>query len=230
MKKFSIKIDKNQKIVGVFYEGNKTLMIICNGYGGTKDFPSIKSLAEELYEKGFSTIRFNFSETGESGLKGISIKQQVDNINSLVDRFKSYKKIILIGGSLGAISSSIASILNPKISGLITINGFFDLPMLGKKFKKMYYQYRFLSVFHPKIRKDYMYLKEKFLPEKIKIPVLVICSKSDDEVLPIQSEIFYSKLKTKKKFVDLLTLRHDLMNPSDTKKVATTIAKHFTRQ
>jgi len=48
----------------------------------------------KLYEKGFSTIRFNFSETGESGLKGISIKQQVDNINSLVDRFKSYKKIL----------------------------------------------------------------------------------------------------------------------------------------
>jgi len=229
VKKFEILINKGQKIVGMFYEGNKTLMIICNGYDATKDFPSVKSLAEDLHKKKFSVVRFDFTGTGEStGPSSILIQQQVENINVIVNHFKKYKKIVLVGGSLGAIPSSITAILNPKISALVTLNGFFGKPTLAKKERRVYYQYRLLTILHPKFRRDYKYFKENLVPKKINIPTLIIYSKTDEVVDPSQSQDFFSRLNKKiRKLVILPLKKHNLTGIGDTKEIATAIAKQF---
>lgn len=157
------------------------LIIICNGYDCTKEFASIRLLAEGLSDKGYDVFRFDFSGTGESqGPKNIFIKQQVDDLNSVVNFFKNYQTITLLGGSLGALSATLVSITNPQVTNLITVNGFFGGHELGQEVRKTYLLYRLASFLKSDYRKDYQFFKNNLLPEKIKIPVWVMYSKTDE--------------------------------------------------
>jgi len=148
----------------------------------------------------------------------------VEDLDSVVNYFKSFKDIVLLGGSLGAIPATIVSILNKRVISLITVNGFFGMSKLGKEIIKTYYLYRFLALINKKHRQDYRFFKINFLPEKIKIPILVIYTKNDDVVNPIQSEIFFSKLQAKRKKISSLTLKkHNLTGEKDINKVIKSI-------
>ena len=225
-KKIYIINNEGYKISGILHLAeNKNLIIICNGYDSTKEFSSIKLLAEELSKKGYNVFRFDFSGTGESeGPKNVFINQQVEDLNSIVNYFKHFNKINILGGSLGALSASIVSIINSKISGLITVNGFFGTSKLGKEVRKTYFLYRLLTFINRNHRLDYRFFKNNFLPEKIKIPVLVIYSEDDNVINPIQSLDFFSKLKTKNKKPLSLTLKkHDLTGKGDVNKVVESV-------
>ena len=204
----------------------KKLIIICNGYNSTKEFSSIKLLAEGLNKKGYDVFRFDFSGTGESGgPKKIFIKQQVDDLDSVVNYFKNYKDIIIFGGSLGALSAAIVSVKNPRVSYLITVNGFFGSYEVGKKVRKIYFLYRLASLLKREFKNDYKFFKDSLIPEKIKAPVLVIYTKNDDVVSPIQSERFYSKLTSSKnkKLLPLQLIKHNLTGKDDVNKVVSSI-------
>jgi len=118
------------KLVGVLHKkSNTTLIIICHGLGGSKDFPSIKMLADALWTKGFSVFRFDFSGVGESDRLIIpTLDRQVKDIGAVLNYFRAFKKIILIGGSLGALSATLATLKYSHVSSLVTINGFFGSP------------------------------------------------------------------------------------------------------
>ena len=225
-KKIFIINKQGYKIYGILHLAkNKNLIIICNGYDSTKDFLSIRLLAEGLNKKGFNVFRFDFTGTGESeGPKNVFLKQQVDDLDSVINYFKTSKKIILLGGSLGALSASIVSIMNSNISGLVTVNGFFGTSKLGKQVRKTYFLYRFFTFIKRDHRLDYRFFKNNFLPEKIKIPVLVIYTKNDNIVAPEQSIEFFSKLKTQnKKLHDLFLIKHDLIGKGDVNKVVESV-------
>ena len=228
MKTKKIFIDNKQsyKISGILHLAqNKNLIIICNGYDSTKEFSSIRLLAENLNKKGYNVFRFDFSGTGESeGPKNVFLKQQVDDLDSVINYFKTSKKIILLGGSLGTLSASIVSINSPSVVALVTVNGFFGGSELGREVRKTYFWYRLLTYIYPAYKLDYKFFKNNFLPEKIKIPVLVIYSQYDDVVNPIQSKDFYSKLNTKnKKLLPLILEKHDLTGKGDVNKVVESV-------
>src|SRR3989344_5403349 len=105
VKKIVIKNKQRNKLVGLLNIGtNEDIIIICNGYDTTKEFAPIKLLAKGLNKAGYHVFRFDFSGTGESeGIKKVFLSQQADDLNSVVDYFTDYKKIILLGGSLGAL-------------------------------------------------------------------------------------------------------------------------------
>ena len=146
-------------------------------------------------------------------------------MNSVVNFFKYFEEIILLGGSLGALSASIVAIANKKVTRLITVNGFFGDSDLGKKVKKTYFLYRLASLIRSDFRKDYNFFKNNLIPEKINIPVSVIYTKTDDVVKPTQSERFYSKLSlTKnKRLIPLQLKKHNLTGKGDVDKVVSSI-------
>lgn len=231
MKNNSLTITNNggNKLVGIFNPGKgKKLIIICNGHNSTKEHPSIVGLAEGLNRKGYDVFRFDFSGTGESeGIRKIFIEQQVGDLDSVVNYFKKYKTIILLGGSLGALPAAIVSILNKKVTNLVAVNGFFGGHELGKlnKARLTYSIFRIATILLPKYRKDYEYFKNNLIPEKIKIPTLVLFTKNDKVVSPIQSKRFYSKLTgTKnKKLLVLPLLKHNLSGIGDVEKIVNEI-------
>lgn len=225
--KITIKNGQGDELVGILNTGDdKNLIIICNGYNTTKEFSSIELLAYGLNKKGYSVFRFDFSGTGESkGSKKVLLNQQVSDLNSVVNYFKNFNNLILLGGSLGALSTSIVALINPNVTHLITVNGFFGSSEIGKEVRKDYFLYRFASLIIPRYSNDYKYYKSKFLPSKIKLPVLVIYSKKDDIVYPIQSERFFSELSSSKnkKLAALNLNKHDLTGQNDINKVVNSI-------
>lgn len=229
MKIKEIKIINKQgyRLCGLLHIGEgKKLIIICNGYDSTKESPSIQLLAEHLNVKGYDVFRFDFSGTGESeGPKNIFIQQQVEDLDSVIDFFKNYKTLILLGGSLGAVSASIVSISNSKVSHLITVNGFFGSSKLGNEVRRTYFLYRFAAFVKSDYRRDYAFFKKHFLPEKITVPVSVLYTKTDNVVDPVQSEEFYSKLCRSKNrnLISLLLQKHNLTGKCDVSNVVASI-------
>jgi alpha-beta hydrolase superfamily lysophospholipase len=224
----SVTISNTQgyKLKGLFHQGKgKKLIIICNGYGCTKEFSSIRYLAEGLTTKGYDVFRFDFSGTGESeGRKGVFFRQMVDDISSVVDYFKMYKTVILLGGSLGAICASIASVRNPRVTHLITVNGYFGKSALDAKHKILFLLYRLATFVHDAYRQDYTFLEANYLPEKLTVPVFVIYTKADTVVDPIQSEEFYALLhSSQKECIPLPLERHDLTGNHDISRIINSI-------
>ena len=200
-------------------------MVICHGLGGSKDYPTIKKLAEALWERGFSVFRFDFSGIGESdGPFIFHLDCQVRGVGAVLNHFRAYKKIILIGGSLGALSATLATIRYPNVSALVTINGFFGSHSLDVHHKVLYYTWRLLAGILPSFQQDKLLITKGFQPENIPVPVLVICTKRDHVVDYHQSFDFYNQLKTKKKLEILPLEKHNLKGPSDVIRVANAIA------
>ena len=185
--------NKKQKLSGIYKKGKKKeLIIFCHAYGINKDYPAIKQIAETLEKEGYSTLRFDFTGVNESeGVLDDIVEQEVNDVLSAIKHFKDYKKVILIGGSIGALVASITSLKSKKVCKLISINGFFGLPLLSPKFIKPYF--KFVCDLH-----DDTYYIKNFRPGSIKIPVLVIYSKADKDVSQLQSKMFFSKLKCEK--------------------------------
>jgi predicted alpha/beta-fold hydrolase len=226
VKKIRIVNTQGNKLSGFFHEGQgEKLIIICNGYECTKETPFIQLLAEGLNTKGYDVVRFDFSGTGESeGSKKVFVRQQVDDLNAVVNFFTKYKYIILLGGSLGALSATIVSITNKHVNHLITVNGFFGKHTIGKEVRKAYVMYRLASFIQAEYKNDYAYMKQNLLPDKISIPTTVIYTKNDMVVSPKQSEWFYAQLQIKdKQLIPLCLGQHNLTGPGDIDKVVSSI-------
>ncbi len=202
----------------VYHRGkNKTLVVICNGHGATFEHPSVKKFMAELLRKGFSSICFDYSN--------ISIIQMVNDTEKAIKYFSQYKQIYVTGFSLGAIPAVIIALINPRVKTLITINGFFGKTKIAFKDKMFYFGYRLMSFFIKKYRYDYKFFKENFIPEKLKLPVLVIYTKVDKVVSPSQSIDFFNRLNSskKKKLAELSLLKHNLRGEGDVEKVVNAI-------
>jgi pimeloyl-ACP methyl ester carboxylesterase len=208
---------KSGKLVGILHKkSDTTLMVICHGFGGSKDHASIKRLADALWEKGFSVFRFDFSGVGESdGSFMIHLDRQVQDVSDVLSHFRAYKKIILVGGSLGALSATLATLQYANVSALVTINGFFGSPALDVRHKALYYGWKVLAGTLPSFQRDNLLVTNLLQPEHISVPVLVICTKNDRVVDYRQSVDFYGQLKTKKKLEILPLEKHNLKGTHD---------------
>lgn len=197
----------------VYHRGkNKTLVVICNGHGATLEHPSVKKFMAELLRKGFSSICFDYSN--------ISIIQMVKDTEKVINYFSQYKNIYITAFSLGAVPAVITSIINPRVNSLITINGFFGKTNIALKDKIIYAAYRLRTLISYKYHNDYKFFKENFIPEKLKLPVLVIYTKADKIVSPSQSIDFFNRLNSskKKKLAELPLFKHNLRGEGDVER------------
>lgn len=194
------------------YSGNshQDLIILCHGYKSSGFTPVMKKLSAGLNERGYATFAFDFPPDAE-----VDIQRQVAVLNQIVKHFPKQQAKILMGASLGVIAATIAAIEDPAVTALITVNGFFGERGIGPEFRRNFRKFRLLSFLIPKIHKIWKYFKAHLAAERLKLPVLVIHSKTDTVVPILQSENFYAKIKAPKKLVKLDNVAHGLKGEND---------------
>lgn len=212
--------NKHEKLVGVHnHFSDDWLTIFCHGYTGSKDQPGIIQTAAQLNQRGISTFRFDFSGSGESeGQKLLSLKQQVADLQAVIDYFQVYRQIVLLGGSLGALPVVICA-NHCRVNRIITVNGYFEGKILWQPFKQVHQYLRMLSWFVPRIKSEFRFLHQQLQPELISKPSLLIYTKLDEVIDYHQSIQFYDQLRCQKQLLELPLTNHGMENPADAEKV-----------
>jgi hypothetical protein len=197
------------------------LIIVCHGYKSTRNNATLIAITNGLNNLGHDTFTFNFSEN----IGGLDIEHQVRDIIIICHYFQKYKVIILLAASFSALPGAIACVKYKHIAGLVTINGYFGRGNLGKKHHKDYVKFRIGALLLPRYRKILKYYQREFRPELIESPVLVIYSKIDTVVYPIQSIRFYMCLQGLKKNTELKTANHGVTSVTDRRIIVKSIHK-----
>lgn len=193
---------KYERIKGVLKgkKSNNTLLpliIVCHGFKSSKDHPANVSITDKLYDLGYTTFCFDFSQSAQ----GLHLRQQVEDIRDVISFFKQYKKIIILAGSLGSLSAAIATSQSARIDGLITLNGFFGASQAGIAVLKQYLLFRILCLFNASYRDAWKFLKKNYLPKKIICDTLIIHARYDKAVFSSQSEDFFNKVSGNKELI-----------------------------
>lgn len=198
---------------------SRQLIVICHGYQDSSANPTIIAITELVNQKGHSTFTFTFSPSKG----GTDVEQQVADLAAITKYFKSFDEIVLLGSSFGAVSTSIAAALNPRISGLVTISGFFGRRQLGREHRRAFILFKTLGLIHPRYRRILQYVNRELQPERITVPTLVIHSKEDKLVFMAQSEWFFSRLNEPKQFFILESANHGITSDAGRRAIVNTI-------
>lgn len=106
IKKLQIKSERGINLSSVFYK-NQTdkAIILCHGFTSNKDRERHIKVSEELYQKGYSVIRFDFGGCGESEDASITIAGQVTDLQSVINFLKDQgvSKFSFLAESFGAL-------------------------------------------------------------------------------------------------------------------------------
>ena len=212
-----------EKIKGILKRRNKTktLLIVCHGYKSSRNHPAIESITDKLYKMGDATFSFNFSKSAQ----GVDLKRQVEDIKDIANFFQDYNDILILAGSFGALSGTIAAIQSPKIKGIITVNGFFGKPLLGVNLFLIYLLFKIKMLFNTTDRNTWSYLKNEYVPEILSKDSLILHGGNDKEVFISQSKDYYKKVKGNKKFYILKSADHHLTHEKYRQETAEQIDK-----
>jgi len=205
-KVFFFDSNKN-RIAGIISNPNnnkKSIVILCHGFGSSKNSSTNIELQRLLNKKNISTFRFDFYGHGESEGKFEDItilKSTDDTLNAIkLLKEKGYSKIFLVGSSFGGMTALItasktkdlaALVLKSPLSDFIEKekeqkskeeledwkNKGFIMYNLGIEKKRLNYSYY----------KEYEKIKGYDAARKIEIPTLIIHGDADTTVPPKQS-------------------------------------------
>ena len=205
---------------------SKVLVVICYGYKVTPEHPAIKIVAKDLNAAGYATFVFRFTSDTATDIRG-----QTQDIEAVAEHFDTrFDKIVLLASSLGALSASIAASRSDKIASLITVNGFFGLAHLGKRFRPTFFVFQALTLLPGEYKKIWQFYKQEFHPNHIKIPTLVIHNPADKDVFISQSRHFYDLIDTKKEFQELPLADHSISLKKDAHAIARAATMWLNRQ
>jgi len=92
---------------------SKALIIFMSGFSGSMNLPLFKKAESYFYEAGYSTLRINFCHESEDGKKlpdsldqeQMSLSVYASELKGVINNLISYKNIVLIGHSFGAVIS-----------------------------------------------------------------------------------------------------------------------------
>lgn len=221
IKEVSFTNASKEKITGILKERSSStpLIIVCHGYKGSNEHPAIKAITDKLYNMGHATFAFNFSQSAQ----GVALIQQVADLHDIIAHFKDHRKVILLAGSFGSLSTVIAATTSSYVQGLITVNGFFGSRQLGLLLLKEYILFQLISAFSHSYKKNWRYLQEHLKPEKITMKTLMMHAKHDKDVAFSQSKNFYQKITAPKEFYQLDTADHNLTTDSYQQETAEVI-------
>ncbi|XP_042456486.1 uncharacterized protein LOC122041023 isoform X3 [Zingiber officinale] len=129
--RFVITNNYGEKLVAVLHEtGSKKLVILCHGFGCTKDHEIILNLSDAITSKDISVVRFDFSGNGESD--GTSeyddLWKEVDDLHSVLLYFseKDYETSAVVGHSKGGSVVVLYASKYADAHTVINISGCFD--------------------------------------------------------------------------------------------------------
>lgn len=219
MQEIFLKTKDNIKIAINHYSKKRdNVIIICPGWFMTKDSKAFAKLSKNLFQY-FDIISMDFRGHGKSsGFYTFTAKEEND-LNTVTDFAKlecKYKKIYLMGFSLGGALAIICAAKNSNINKVISISSPTEFskienhmyspdawfPTLFKKFEPK----RWLTI-RPSI---IIHKKEKpiELVNKIKVPTLFIAGEKDPTVFPWHTEALYKKAKCPKDYLLIKNARH----------------------
>ena len=188
-RQFFVKTQDNVQIALNNYCNDKDeVVIIAPGWCMTKDSKAFKQISEMFVPK-FDVITFDFRGHGKSGgFYTFSAKENLD-LQAVLDFAKNYKKIYLVGFSLGGAVVLIEAANNKRIHKVIAVSAPCDFDKIenfmwkkeawGETFKKFELE-RFLSI------RPGLIMHKKIRPidvvDKIEVPTLFIAGKKDPTV------------------------------------------------
>lgn len=202
---------KNAKglTLSAIYEGEDTnapVVVLCHGYGSSKDSESTKNLSQKLVTSGFSVYRFDFSGCGASQgkLNETTPSGGANDLESAV-RDLGKDKYALFGSSYGgyialqyaAKNSVLALCLKAPVSDYMPL-----IRAANKEFKSGEFE---------KEAKDVNIYK---MAKNIKAPTLIVHG-GDDEVVPLeQSEKLLKSLGGEKELAIIHAGTHQMRGPA----------------
>ena len=191
-KKIKFQNSRNLNLVGILYPSeNKKIIILVHGWCSNKDRKRFLKLANKLHEEGFGFLRFDQNSSGESEGDEITVKNLIDDVKSAIKfvKNKGYKKIGLIGESLGGLTTlsiSDNSIKARVLFAPVTSKKTKDLEKYKELMKNKDYFIKEKDGNRFKIPKRYLeerrLVNQKKLLSKIRLPVLILHGDNDDKV------------------------------------------------
>lgn len=166
-----------------------TLVIICHGYTDNKDTPGIIKMAETISIQ-FAVFRFTFTDFIPH------LPTQSKNIQTILNFFKNkYKKIVIVGHSLGGLSVLLSAHQIPRCNGIILINPLVDIKKrIAWKYRKVLLLGIISSPFVKRIRENIQYYFTHLKPQQIHIPTQIIVAKKDSILDPQHGISLYHAL------------------------------------
>ncbi len=202
------KNNRHQTLHGYIHKPKKydTAVLFLHGFPGTMQGTAAHFL-NIISKLGFLCLRFNFSgtDTSEGKFEHKLMSQEVKDIKSALDFLEknySFKKLILIGISTGAIDASLYACKDKRISKLILLSAVSDLKhaarydftdiQIQQFWKKGYISYNNPQKWYHKKRLNKEFYDEFFtlnIPQAIKKyhkPLLIVHG-SKDEAVPVMN-------------------------------------------
>ncbi len=194
---------KNKKglTLSAIYEGqdeNNPIVILCHGYGSSKDKDSTKGLAQKLVDAGLCVYRFDFTGCGESQgkLSELTPDQGQDDLKSAVKDLGK-ENFGLYGSSFGGYTALIFASQNPVLAlGLKAPVSDYPQVMKAKGNEK---ENRALDF----TEEAYKYDVYK-LARNITSPTLNVHGDADTDVPLTQSKMLLKTLNSKEKELKIL--------------------------
>ena len=129
-------------------EFSSNLIILCHGFTGDQyEWKRFPKAAEKFVEEGFTALTFDFSGSGKNRRIPITIKQQVEDLESVFKwaQNQGYQKISVIGLSFGGLTALLAKIPERKTT-VFWAPAFFMRRIIGLKIILM----RIIALFRKK--------------------------------------------------------------------------------
>jgi pimeloyl-ACP methyl ester carboxylesterase len=221
-------VDKIKIAINHYQSEDEQVLIIAPGWTMSKDSKFIRKIARNFTEF-FDVISIDFRGHGKSsGLYTFTSKESND-LNAVVNYAKNiYKKVYLMGFSLGGAISIIHSARNKNVDMLIAVSAphsFAKIRHFGwvkdfltNKFNK--YEFRILRTLRPNLL-----IKKKIRPIDVAgmldIPTLFIAGESDSIICLTDTKSLFDKATCQKSFEMFKNCNHaeDLIHQDEDKFV-----------
>jgi pimeloyl-ACP methyl ester carboxylesterase len=251
MEKLFIRNRKGQRISVIAEENNsrKGLAFVMHGLGGFKEQPHVETFAQAFFEKGFTVIRFDTTNTfGESDgdyndATTTNYYEDLEDVIAWAGTQSWYQEpFALVGHSLGGISTALYAEKHPeKVQALAPISTVVSgaLSMQTDKHKKIAAEWERTgwreeeSVSEPgrikRLKWSHMTdrLKYDLLPDvgNLTMPVLLIVGDVDDSTPPEHQRILFAALPGKKEIHVVQGAPHTFRDPEHLAEIKKIILK-----
>ncbi|XP_061995312.1 uncharacterized protein LOC133713319 isoform X1 [Rosa rugosa] len=209
-----------EKLVGLLHDtGSGDIVILCHGFTSTKDDPIMVNLAVALESEGISSFRFDFSGNGES--EGIfeygNYQKEADDLHAVVEHFSGTSRVasVILGHSKGGDVVLLYASKYHDICTVVNVSGRYDLKKgigerLGKDFMETIKKEGFLDIKNNTGGVAYR-VTEESLMDRLSTDMQESCLQigkecqvltvhgSDDEVIPVDDAVEFSKIITNHK-------------------------------
>lgn len=232
--KVQIPSTKKRKLSAVVHDppqgvSNK-LVVLLPGFLDSKDYQHLVQLSKVLAENGFTCVRFDPTGTWESEgeIVDYTISQYLRDIQAVIDFMSeraSFKKIIIVGHSLGGALSIVFAVVGDSVSAVVNIMGstfvsFENFEEMVVNWSKEGVKMSTRDLPDNKEQSIEFKVPYSFIEDSLKYdvfdivgeltqPLLIVAGKRDDKVSPEHLREVFEKVKKPKQFVVLEGVDHD---------------------